>query len=512
MQMQAQLWTLVSALALVVAACGGDDGPGSLSDASAGSTGATGSTGDVATTGEPGRCGDGVVDAGEGCDAGPDNGEGASCTPECQPATCGDGFVGPGEACDDGDEDDNDQCTNLCRAPSCGDGVLEAGVEECDDGNRDNSDICLSTCVLAKCGDGYVREETESCDDANSDNSDACLSSCKLAKCGDGYVHEGAEQCDDSNADNSDACLAGCVIASCGDGYVNEGIEACDDGNEVDDDGCNNLCAQPATCDDEQENGMESDVDCGGPVCAGCEDGENCVAGSDCASTFCDEHVCVTPKHCRELRDLGLADADGMYLVDPDGPGVSDEPLFTYCEMSFNGGGWTAVFNMREKPVGEASAAAMLAAISKNGPHEAVLPGSNSPAILTGGLDLSQFNEALFGWAPTLAGDVTRYGKLTKNDGLAGVCYLDGFCGAGQEVGEFDVVPTGNTRVLFTGKQADQPHVGLGFDDQIILWGYDRNAQNGSNWGNWDDEGPCCKAGNTPQITEIGWRYVIYVR
>lgn len=54
--------------------------------------------------------------------------------------------------------------------------------------------------------------------------------------------------------------------------------------------------------------------------------------------------------------------------------------------------------------------------------------------------------------------------------------------------------------------------MGLGFDDQIIVWGYDRNAQNGSNWGNWDDEGPCCKAGNTPQVTEIGWRYVIYLR
>ncbi len=513
MQMQVQLRTLASALTLVLGACSGDDGPGSVSEASTSSSGGVETTGGMVTTGEtPGVCGDGVQDAGEGCDDGDDNGEAAVCTPLCQPAQCGDGFVGPGEGCDDGNDADNDECTSACKAPSCGDGVVQPGAEECDDGNVDNSDTCLETCVLSTCGDGYVRLETESCDDANADNSDACLQNCKLATCGDGYVHEGMEGCDDSNADNSDACLEGCVVATCGDGYVNEGIEACDDGNEVDDDGCNNLCAKPATCDDGVENGMESDVDCGGPLCAGCEEGEVCVDGGDCASTFCGEQVCVTPKHCRDIKEQELASEDGMYLVDPDGPGVGAPALFNYCEMSFNGGGWTAVFNMREKPVGEASAAAMLAAISKNGPSDVVLPSSNSPAILTEGLDLSQFTEALFGWAPTIPGDVTRYGTLTKAEGLAGVCYLDGYCGAGKEVGEFDLTPNGSKRVLFTGKATDAPHVGLGFDDQIILWGYDRNQQHGSNWGNWDDEGPAGKAGNTPEITTVGWRYVIYVR
>jgi cysteine-rich repeat protein len=515
MQMQVQLRTLTCALAMMLglAGCADDDGPGSLSEGSTGTTEVASTTGDVATTGEPpvGECGDGVVDEGEGCDEGEVNGEGASCTPLCQPARCGDGFVGPGEGCDDGNEDDDDACTNACKGPTCGDGVVQSGAEECDDGNGDNSDNCLDTCVLWKCGDGFVRAETESCDDANQDNSDSCLNSCKLAACGDGFVWEGEEDCDDSNADNSDSCLT-CEIARCGDGFVNEGIEACDDGNEVDDDNCNNLCAKPATCDDGVKNGTETHVDCGGPLCAGCEEGEGCVSGDDCASTFCGDKVCVTPRHCRDIKEQGLAKADGMYLVDPDGPGQGEPALFNYCEMTFNGGGWTAVFNMREKPVGEASAAAMLATISKNGPIDVVLPSSNSPAILTQGLDLSLFTEALFGWAPAIAGDVTRYGTLTRPEGLAGVCYLDGFCGAGKEVGEFDLTPNGSKRVLFTGKATDAPHVGLGFDDQIILWGYDRNQQNGSNWGNWEDDGPCCKAGNTPAITTIGWRYVIYLR
>ena len=487
MQMQAKLRTFAGALLL--AACTGEDGPGAVTEASGSSS--TSSTGeptssgglteaDDTSTGAPvGVCGDGTQDPGEGCDEGQANADDALCTASCEPARCGDGLVGPGEGCDDGNRDDTDGCTSACAVPSCGDGLLGRD-EQCDDGDVDNSDECLTSCVLPSCGDGYV--------------------------------HEGVETCDDGNLDNGDACLDDCTPSTCGDGYVNVGVEACDDGNEVDDDSCSNTCDQLATCEDGLRNGLESDVDCGGPNCAGCPDGDDCEAGNDCGSTFCDAGSCVTPRHCRDIRDLDPALPDGNYPIDPDGPGVGAEPVYAYCEMTFNGGGWTAVFNMREKPIGEASAAAMLAAISTNGPIAPVLPNSSSPAILTGGLVLDQFTEALFGWATSSQSDVSRYGKLTDANGLAGLCYLDGFCGAGQEVGLFDLVPSGNSHVLSTGKATESPHVGLGFDDQVILWGYDRNGQNGSNWGNWNDEGPCCKAGNTPEIAVPGWRYVIYVR
>ncbi len=524
MQMQAQLRTLAGALLLAACTVEGD-GPGALTEdgSSSSSGGSTSSTGeptsssgvtdtDDTSTGAPaGVCGDGSQDPGEACDAGPENADDAMCTTKCALASCGDGLVGPGEGCDDGNRDDTDGCTNACALPSCGDGVLGAN-EQCDDGNLDNGDDCLATCVPASCGDGYVHGEAEQCDDGDLDNSDECLTSCVLPKCGDGYVNEGVETCDDGNLDNGDACLDTCVPGVCGDGYVNVGVEACDDGNDIEDDACSNTCDQLATCEDGLHNGLESDVDCGGPNCAGCLDGETCEAGNDCGSTFCEAGSCVTPRHCRDIRDLDPTLPDGKYLIDPDGPGLGAEPVFAYCEMTFNGGGWTAVFNMRDKPVGEASAAAMLAAISNNGPIAPVLPNSNSPAILTDGLVLGQFTEALFGWATSSQSDVSRYGKLTAPGGLDGLCYLDGFCGAGQVVGTFDLVPTGNTLVLSTGKATESPHVGLGFDDQVILWGYDRNGQNGSNWGNWNDEGPCCKAGNTPEIAVPGWRYVIYVR
>jgi hypothetical protein len=79
-------------------------------------------------------------------------------------------------------------------------------------------------------------------------------------------------------------------------------------------------------------------------------------------------------------------------------------------------------------------------------------------------------------------------------------------------VGEFDIVPTGNFRVLID-RQADRVaarRARLRRPDHPV--GLRPQRPNGSNWGNWNDEGPCCKAGNTPDIVQAGWRYVIYLR
>ena len=499
--------------ALLAAACADLDGPGSAETAGeAGESSEGGETADTPTSEGVGSCGDGVVDPDEGCDDGAGNGAGAACTPACQPATCGDGYVQARvEGCDDGNLVDGDECSATCTLPGCGDGVVDNG-EACDDGDDDNSDACLEGCVLAHCGDGYVRDGAEQCDDANADNSDGCLVGCTVAQCGDGYVQDGVEGCDDGNADNSDGCLVGCAIATCGDGYVHSGQELCDDGNAVDGDACSSDCMSPATCGDGVRNGGETDIDCGGPDCGGCGDALACGHGGDCASTFCDAGACVSPRHCRDIRDLALAKGDGVYPVDPDGSSGELPAVGVFCEMTFDGGGWTAVFNMRQPPVGEASAAALLAALSVTAPTEPVAPTSNSDAVYTEGLALEQFSEVLFGWGPSTELDLTRYARLTDESGLAGMCYLDVDCGPGTMVGSFDFVPTGNTRVLYTGKAEDAPHVGLGYGDQTIVWGYDRQAANLNNWANLYDEGPCCKAGNSLDINVPGWRYAIYIR
>ena len=72
------------------------------------------------TTGAPGRCGDGEVEAGEFCDDGSSNGEYGHCAADCQ----GDG-------------------------PACGDGHIDRGFEQCDDGDTIDGNGCNIDCALS---------------------------------------------------------------------------------------------------------------------------------------------------------------------------------------------------------------------------------------------------------------------------------------------------------------------------------------------------------------------------
>ncbi len=279
-----------------------------------------------------GRCGDGVLQAGEQCDDGNEI-DADRCTSRCELARCGDGIVHPDEECDDGNTFDFDGCSNACRLPRCGDGILQEG-EQCDDGNADDSDACPSSCVPASCGDGFVRAGVEACDDGNADdtdacrndctlptcgdgvvqageqcddgnlsNNDGCLNTCLLAFCGDGFLQRGVEECDDGNADDSDACLSTCEVATCGDGHVRYGVEACDDGNADDHDACRNDCALP-TCGDgvvqagEQcDDGNLDDSDACLSTCllASCGDGHVQAGVEQCDDGNADDHDgCLT--------------------------------------------------------------------------------------------------------------------------------------------------------------------------------------------------------------------------
>lgn len=158
------------------------------------------------------ECGNGLVEAGEECDAGRGNGDQNSCKSDCTNQICGDSFVGPGEACDDGNAIDDDACSNACALASCGDGVTQPG-EECDDMNLVETDACLSTCLAASCGDSVVWTAMEGCDDGNAVNTDGCTNACMPAACGDDIVWTGVETCDDGNTNPSDGCTDTCSCA-----------------------------------------------------------------------------------------------------------------------------------------------------------------------------------------------------------------------------------------------------------------------------------------------------------
>jgi len=63
-----------------------------------------------------------------------DDPEGGDTAPRC-----GDGVVDPGEGCDDGNDSNGDGCDATCQPTACGNGIIDRG-EECDEGsaNRDS--------------------------------------------------------------------------------------------------------------------------------------------------------------------------------------------------------------------------------------------------------------------------------------------------------------------------------------------------------------------------------------
>ncbi|MBK7825432.1 fibrinogen-like YCDxxxxGGGW domain-containing protein [Nannocystis sp.] len=257
---------------------------------------------------------------------------------------CGDGVLDPGEACDAGPANADDAaCTLACKTASCGDGLVQAGVELCDDGNQQDDDLCVAGCLPAACGDGFVGPG-EACDDGNNIDDDACGNDCAPQSCGDGKLQMNqGETCDDANKDNGDDCLTTCVLASCGDGELHQGVETCDDGNADDSDACTSLCKPPA-CDDGIQSGAETDLDCGGPSCADCKLGQGCNLDTDCETAACDAGKCTLPTRCKQIKDAKPEAKDGVYTIDPKGGDAFD----VYCDMTVDGGGWTSLVHLTD--------------------------------------------------------------------------------------------------------------------------------------------------------------------
>jgi len=111
-------------------------------------------------------CGDGIKDASEECDDGPDNADVADkCRTSCKNPKCGDNIKDSGEECDDGGANANtaDKCRTTCKDPFCGDGIKDTG-EACDDGNKVDGDSCSNLCVsnnqFHMNGEFYVSNDT----------------------------------------------------------------------------------------------------------------------------------------------------------------------------------------------------------------------------------------------------------------------------------------------------------------------------------------------------------------
>jgi len=159
------------------------------------------------------------------------------------------------------------------------------------------------TCTNGTCGVEYVpagvAAQTQTVGD------------CKRELCdGQGNVStedDDTDILDDQNACTADACTAGSptntpvpIGTACSQGTGT----MCDDKGVCVEclaptDCASGVCEQnkciPASCTDTLKNGTETDVDCGGADCNGCDDGEVCVVGDDCKSKLCDNGACQVP-------------------------------------------------------------------------------------------------------------------------------------------------------------------------------------------------------------------------
>jgi hypothetical protein len=139
------------------------------------------------------------------------------------------------------------------------------------------------------------------------------ITSCAHPACVDGacdivFVKAG-EPCDDVGyCDGAGSCVECTVSEHCiGDVCIDH------------------VCFQ-TDCDDGRWDGLETDVDCGGPDCPGCDIGEDCEVDDDCLSNICDV-VCVS---CAEDVDC----ADDTKYCDETGNCLPRKPEGAPCSDS----------------------------------------------------------------------------------------------------------------------------------------------------------------------------------
>jgi dienelactone hydrolase len=141
--------------------------------------------------------------------------------------TCGNGIAEANESCDDGPNNGAyGFCAADCKGPGfhCGDGIADVGVESCDDGTANGKyGFCAVDCQGSgpNCGDGLVDPTFEACDSGVEHNGayGFCSADCRGLgpRCGDGVVDSGFETCDGNcpaECKAADSCQAGTPIGS----------------------------------------------------------------------------------------------------------------------------------------------------------------------------------------------------------------------------------------------------------------------------------------------------------
>ncbi len=206
----------------------------------------------------------------------------APVTPECTDAgQCGDDNPCTVDSCgEDGkcahekltrDAPDNLQTPGDCQVVLCQDGVLTDANDDTDlpvDGNECTEDVCASGVP-----DNPTLASGSPCTAGVCTGGTLCVECINNDHCTD------PDTCGGAGTDNE----CGCTPTTC----LALGLTC---GNAA------NGCSGALNCDNNMQNGNETDVDCGGATstCARrCAHGQACTLPSDCASNTCTGGFCV---------------------------------------------------------------------------------------------------------------------------------------------------------------------------------------------------------------------------
>ena len=255
----------------------------------------------------------------------------------CEPAnTCGNGVLEADEGCDDGNDTPGDGCNascliedgNACNETPPG----ETGDDSCDSGVCDTSGGAPGVCVPAGCGNNLL-EAGEGCDDGNNTDGDGCNAMCLIENgdpCNETPPGEtGDDSCDSGFCDVSGGAPGVCEDGDDGDGDGvpdsidldddNDGIPDAEEGGDTEDTDGDGI---PNRLDlDTDNDGIPDVIEAGHDSPDGDSDGVIDCAGGFGANGLCDD--------VETSADSGDTDYDGDGAgpddpADTDGDGVDD--------------------------------------------------------------------------------------------------------------------------------------------------------------------------------------------
>jgi len=175
---------------------------------------------------------------------------------------------------------------------------LECTLDTCNSDGTSSSELAPQGYACNQNG-GKVCDGTGKCVQCNFSADCAGGGPCSSGKCV-------PPECGDAskNGDESDIDCGGPVCAPCGTG------KSCGAHADCESKVCIAGTCQEATCGDATQNADETDVDCGGPTCDDCADGKGCLQAGDCVSNVCMGGQCQVPKCDDGVQNGGESDVD----------------------------------------------------------------------------------------------------------------------------------------------------------------------------------------------------------